>query len=146
MALKVVPATEADAPRSIEIENAAYGPNPVGNSIYPGPFSPAADGTNPRVTALVENLHKDPACRWVKVVDEEIEARADGKKDPMIAFAMWYVWDKPQPPAEPQTWGPGSNPEACEKFFGAMRERRNARFAGKPYVCEFYLSLCPSRI
>lgn len=137
MVLKVIPATEADVSRAVAIETTAYGPNPIGPFLYPGPFPPKSDnGLNPRCEMLLGLLRADPACRWVKVIDTDI---ADGE-DQMVSFSMWYVWDTPQPPAPPQEWGPGANPEACEMFMGGMRKRRNARFAGKPFVCAFSVS------
>ena len=134
MALKVVPATEADAPRAYAIGDLAYASNPVGSILYPGPFPPLPDGSDARAAQLAGML-RDPTCRWVKVIDTDIEARANPDEDPMVAFSAWYLWDTPQPPATAQQYGPGTNPEALELFHGSMRERRNATMGGKPYVC-----------
>jgi hypothetical protein len=132
MPLKLLPASEADAPRSAAIEHVAYGPNPVGAACFPGPFPPAGTGSS-RADQLAETIRGDPACRWWKVVDTDI---GDGEtEDAMVSFAEWFVWDTPQPPAPPVSWGPGTNPDACEAFFGGMRERRNKRFENKPYIC-----------
>lgn len=136
MVLKVLPAGPSDAERAVIIENIAYGPNPVGSALFPGPFPSAS----PRSAYLTSLLESDPCCRWAKVIDTDIEDK--GGNENMIAFSMWYFWDTPQPAAGPQEWGEGTNPEACEMFFGGMRERRNARFAGKPFACKSSFDGC----
>ena len=148
MVLKVELATEADAQRSADIESVAYGPNPLGACLFPpAPASTSPpktttttsdastqSGLSPRASQLVDMLRADPAtCRWVKVVDTEIADPAQA----MISFSCWYVWEEESPVMGPQVWGAGTNPEACEAFFGGMRERRNERFNGRPYVCTF---------
>lgn len=133
MVLKVLPAGPPDAARSVTIENLAYGPNPIGTIIYPGPFS----STSPRHEHLTNLLESDPCCRWAKVVDTDI--KDEGGQEDMIAFSMWYFWDTPPGDAAEEVWGEGTNPEACEMFFSGMRKRRNERFRGKPYVCELPL-------
>lgn len=142
MVLKVELATEADAQRSADIESVAYGPNPLGAALFPpapkdaaAAAAPAkdADGLSPRAKAMIDLLRADPAsCRWVKVVDTEIEDPAQA----MVCFSCWYFYEKESPIQGPQTWGPGTNPEACETFFGGMRLKRNERFAGRPYACK----------
>ncbi|CAH0015086.1 unnamed protein product [Clonostachys rhizophaga] len=127
MGLKVVPATEADAKRAVEIEDAAYGTSPMSRALFPGPFPPSTDGSHPRASKLVDILRADPANRWVKVVDTGLP-----EGESMIAFASWFFWTAPHV-HEPETWPPGTNPEACERFFGGMIAKRNERFAGKPY-------------
>ncbi|GAO13348.1 uncharacterized protein UV8b_00673 [Ustilaginoidea virens] len=134
MPLRVLPATADDAHRAVAIESAAYGPNANSQALFPGPFPPGGDQS--RVTTLVHQLHEDPACRWAKVVDTDLEAHG---QDAMVAFSMWYVWQTPRetlPPA--RQYGPGSNPEACELFFGGMRREWIARMAHKPHA---YLKL-----
>lgn len=136
MVLKVVPATAADANRAVAIGDIAYGPNPANDILFPGPFPATTGGDHPRAVELAEVLRTDPTCRWTKVIDTDIEERADPDEDSMVAFSMWYIWETPPPPAPPRKWGPGTNPEACALFMGSMAERRNALFAGKkPYVC-----------
>ena len=127
MVLKVLEAGPEDAERSVYIENLAYGPNPVGPVLFPGPF-PAS---SPRHATLTSELRSDPCCRWAKVVDTDIEDEGEQ----MIAFSMWYFWTSPKE-QERQVWGPGQNAEACEEFFGGMRERRAERFQGKPFACK----------
>ena len=141
MVLRVEPATEADAQRSAAIESVAYGPNPLGAALFPPPPASATntpapkdeDGLSPRAKQLIALLHDDPvSCRWVKVVDTEIADPAEA----MISFSCWYFYEKESPIQGPQTFGAGTNSEACEFFFGGMRVRRNERFAGRPFACK----------
>lgn len=148
MVLRVAPATEADAQRSAAIESVAYGPNPLGAALFPPPPPPStstpvtqdADGLSPRAKQLIGLLHDDPvSCRWVKVVDTEIADPAEA----MISFSCWYFYEKESPVQGPQTFGAGTNPEACEAFFGGMRMRRNERIGGRPFACKL---LFPSEV
>lgn len=146
MPLHVSPAGPADAPRSVAIEGAAYGPNPNSAALFPGPFPPGNEirADEIRADTLRAQLAADPACRWVKVVDTDLEAAGT---DGMVAFSMWYFWSTPRdtlPPRPP--WGPGTNPEACELFFGAMRDEWTRRWAGKPHACESSLPLHPPNL
>lgn len=127
--LQVLPGVEADAARSIAIEKEAYGPSPVNSALYPGPFPPD-DGT--RLETMKVQLKSDPSCKWVKVVDP------DSPDEKVIAFAVWYFWQTPRDgnSIPYHQYGPGSNPRACELFFGGMRERRDELMYGKPYACK----------
>ena len=132
MPLTVVPATAEDAARAVAIEQAAYGPNANSYFLFPGPFSVGQDQS--RVEKLTQQLQEDPACRWAKAVDTELEAHGE---DGMVAFSMWYFWEKPRgKPFPPREWGPGSNPEACELFLGGMQREWAERMADRPHVCE----------
>ncbi|KOS22034.1 hypothetical protein ESCO_001887 [Escovopsis weberi] len=131
MPLKVVPASEADAARSAAIEAIAYGPTAVSRVLFPGPFP--SDGSS-RVDVLVQQLRADPACRWLKVVDTDL---ADRGEEDMVAFAKWYIWEGEPIYREP-TWGPGTNPEMCDAFFGEMTRRWWERYERRPHL---YLKL-----
>ncbi|KAF7551023.1 hypothetical protein G7Z17_g5306 [Cylindrodendrum hubeiense] len=133
MVLQLVEATEDDAPRSVAIETEAYGPNgPVGLVLYPGPRP--TEG-NPRADELIKQRREDPDCRWFKIVDTDLDASPEER---MIAFAQWHVWTTPRTSIPSGARGPGSNPEACDLFFGGMNRKRHALMRGKPYV---YLKL-----
>lgn len=132
MTLKVVPATAEDAVRAVAIENLAYGPNPNSSALFPGPFPSGGDES--RVKMLIHQLQEDPGCRWAKVIDTDLEAQG---QDGMVAFSKWYIWGKPRDTLPPTPeWGPGTNPEACELFFGGMRREWLERMSGKPHVCK----------
>ena len=134
MPLELHPAVEADAAKAVAIEKVAYGPNPTGKVLFPGPF-PAEDDS--RVTLLKTQLNEDKACKWMKVVDPELVAKGE---DGMVAFSMWYVWEAPRPKDSfpPRKWGPGTNAEACEMFFGGMIKKWNERLGGKSHICEYF--------
>ncbi|UNI18080.1 hypothetical protein JDV02_004373 [Purpureocillium takamizusanense] len=143
MPLKVLPASAPDVHRSVAIEKRAYGPNRYSVALFPGPFPDPAPGAGPddaRVDTLLEQLREDPAaCRWFKVVDTDIPASDGGNDGEMIAFTMCYFWTTPRDSLPPRpAWGPGTNPEACELFFGKLRDEWLARMAGKPHA---YLKL-----
>lgn len=137
MPLKVIPADSKDAQRAVEIEDAAYGPNELSPYLFPGPHDETE--VDSRTKKLVANLESSPFCRWMQAVDEDLAAQG---KESMVAFSMWYVWDNPPPKEEhtsmrpPPPRGPGTNPEACELFFGSMRDKLSERLAGKPHVCK----------
>lgn len=131
MPLKVAPATEADAHRAAAIETVAYGPSPVGAVLFPGGRT---SESSTRVADLIASLRKDAACRWAKVIDNDIKE----EEDQMIAFAMWYIWETPPTEEQhsfPSYRGPSCNAEACELFFGGMNNMRVNYMKGKPYVC-----------
>lgn len=132
MPLRLLPAGVADFPRAIAIETEAFGPNPTAAILFPGPFP----GNEARCNLLAKQIREDSRCHCLKVVDEDLEERGE---EPMIAFAQWYIWDPPPPTDYEPTvqWGPGSNPHACDHFFGAMRKKMKERFDGKPVACVY---------
>ncbi|OAQ95755.1 hypothetical protein LLEC1_07330 [Akanthomyces lecanii] len=125
MGLKVMPAGEQDAARSVAIEKVAYGRNPISHIIHPAPAAAAAasdaadaDADAAREEALRKNLRADPeSCLWIQAVDEDRTAQGQ--------HGM-------------RVWGPGSNAEACELFFGGMTSKWFERMGNKPH---FYLKL-----
>lgn len=127
MGLKVVPAGEQDAARSVAIESIAYGSDDV---LFPRPFAENADMV--RREQMIKDLHDDPACCWVKVVDEDLVAQGH---DGMVSFSMAYVWDSTPRKPEATNWGPEANAEACDLLFGGMAERWAARMGNKPHLC-----------
>ncbi|KFA67917.1 hypothetical protein S40285_05944 [Stachybotrys chlorohalonatus IBT 40285] len=135
MPLQVLPAGPEDATRAVEIETAAYGPNPISPYLFPGPVSNSAVDARPSI--LSQQLADDNACRWAKVVDSELVQQG---QDGMIAFSMWYFWDtaRPQGFKFSADHGPASNAEACELFFGGMIRKKHERFGEQPHA---YLKL-----
>lgn len=147
MGLKVMPAGEQDAARSVAIEKVAYGRNPISHIIHPAPAASAAaaaasdgaDADAAREQSLLKNLRADPeSCLWIQAVDEDRVAQG---QHGMVCFSMGYLWlSAPQPPPE-RVWGPGSNPEACELFFGGMTRKWFERMGNKPHFCKFGKSI-----
>ncbi len=160
MPLQVIPAEESDLPRVVAIEAIAFANNPISPILFtPDPNAPSTttittpakeggeedahvgeeDPDNLRVQQLIHHRQADPSCHWMKVIDTEIDPGTSGT-DNLVAFSIWYIWDKadtPSPRLKPQHWGPGDNGEACEAFFGGMRNKLNARYEGKPVLCKF---------
>ncbi|OTA69469.1 acetyltransferase [Hypoxylon sp. EC38] len=130
MPLELQLATEADARRSLDIEVAAYAPDPFTGILFPGPISP--DALDRRAGQRVAELKEDPRIRWFKVVDTDLP-------DPerMVAFAKVYIYLE-RPLLTPHTFDPGCNAEACELFFNGLMRQRARIMEDKPYV---YLSL-----
>ncbi|OAA69076.1 acetyltransferase, GNAT family [Cordyceps fumosorosea ARSEF 2679] len=137
MGLQVKSAGEQDAARSVVIEKVAYGRGSISDIIFPGPASEDADGA--REAQMLKSLREDPAsCLWLQVVDED---RVGTGQHGMVCFSMGYLWLSTPPPPTTTTrrvWGPGSNPEACERFFGGMTSKWAERMGNKPH---FYLKL-----
>lgn len=133
MSLYLAPASEADADRFAAIEQAALPDDATSAALFPGPF--AADGPS-RGDQLREHLTSDPdGCHWVKVVDRALEAEGRGD-DATIAFAVWYFWDTRGKPLPASTWGPGTNAEACELYFGGLDKRWEDDVGSKPHACK----------
>ncbi|KAI1131277.1 acyl-CoA N-acyltransferase [Nemania abortiva] len=132
MPLVLQPATEADAVRSAQIERAAYASNPFNPLLFPGPFPEPPAGRNPRAEEMAKQLHGDPATRWLKVVDTDLEATEDNQQ--MIGFAQWNINDGSQLPVRSRTFGPGTNAEACEALFGGLHRLCAKHFGAIKHV------------
>ncbi|KAH6609892.1 hypothetical protein Trco_003238 [Trichoderma cornu-damae] len=132
MPLTIVPATEADLPRSLAIEGRAFGPNKTWPVFFPGKGMSVDD----RMAMMTTRKRGEPACQWMKVVDTDLEAKGENG---MVSFTVWYIWSGQAGPSFPsKAWGPGANEEACDAFFNEMDRRWWARFQGKQHV---YLKL-----
>lgn len=131
MTLKVLPATEADLPRNAIIEAQAYAGSRLSPYLFPGPHT---GDSSAGIQRLAEPLRNDPACRCAKVIDTDLP-----EDEQMIAFSYWYFWEAPPKHDSPSSdRGPGSNPEACEAFFGGMDRIRLEMMGDKAYT---YLKL-----
>ncbi|KAL7806706.1 acyl-CoA N-acyltransferase [Trichoderma aethiopicum] len=132
MPLLAVPATEEDLPRSFAIERRAYAHNKTTPVFFPGDGLSLDD----RVAQMAARKRDDPACQWIKVVDADLEARGE---ESMVAFSQWFVYAGDVRPSLPKrSWGAGTNPEACQAFFGEMDRRWWERFGDKSHI---YLKL-----
>ena len=136
MPLKVLPATDEDAPRSFEIEHLAYQAtnDPINDLLFPGPMPP--DANEKRAEGLLKLKQESPYIVWLKVVDEEL--------DLMIAFAEWHIYETEVPKAKKRTFGPGSNPQVCDEFFGALATKTAELMGKQPHVCrsEIMVHVC----
>lgn len=93
--------------------------------------------TEDRIAMMIARKNEEPAFQMMKVVDTDLEAKGE---DGIIACTLWFIWSGDLRPSKPtRTWGPGTNVEACDAFFGEMDRRWWAKFEGKPHVCELLL-------
>ncbi|KAJ6779366.1 hypothetical protein PWT90_04031 [Aphanocladium album] len=131
MSLYLAPAGEADADRFAAIEQAAIPPDATSDVLFPGPFTD--DGMS-RGDQLRQHLRTDPDCHWVKVVDRNLEAQGGKGEEAIVAFSVWYFWETQSKPLPPAEWGPGTNAEACELYFGGLDKRWQDDFGSKPHA------------
>lgn len=129
MPLELHPLTEADARRSVDIEEAAHAPDPFNKILSPGPFLP--DELERRASQLVAELKEDPTVRWFKVVDTDLP-----EPERMIACAKITICLE-KPLLAPCNFGPECNVEACELMLGDLRQRRERIMGDKPHVCKY---------
>jgi hypothetical protein len=127
MPLELEQATAADARRAAEIAAVAYGPNPFGQILFPGPFPPTAKDS--RTDLLVKSLQEDKTLRWLKIVDTDLEG------EQTIAFAKWHIFTE-KPELTPREFGEGCNVEACKLLFGGIQDQRIRILGSRPYVCQ----------
>jgi hypothetical protein len=131
MAIVVREALDDDLPRAVEIESAAYADNPLSPVLFPSPFPPEA--REQRVPGLIEMREQDPTVRFMQAYDEETEQ--------LVAFAKWHVYDTPVAAAAAQrpsrSFGPGTNKEACEDFFGKLSSKKRELMGDRPHLCMF---------
>lgn len=93
--------------------------------------------TEDRIAIMIARKNEEPAFQMMKVVDTDLEAKGE---DGIIACTLWFIWSGDLSPSRPKrSWGPGTNVEACDAFFGEMDRRWWAKFEGKPHVCESLL-------
>ncbi|KAK6193205.1 hypothetical protein LQW54_012699 [Pestalotiopsis sp. IQ-011] len=128
MPLVVQPATGSDARRAVEIEAVAYGSNPFNAVLFPGPMP--ANAMELRAEFLAKQLGEDPATRWHKVVDTDLDDDGGSK---MVAFAEWHVFTE-KPKLTAPKFGQGSNAEACELLFGGLQKQRARILGDTPHV------------
>lgn len=135
MPLELREATAADGRRMAELEGLTLGGGESGteggNVLFPGPFPPDANGI--RGASMAKEREEDKTTRWCKMVDTDVPE--DAANSQMIAFAKWQFYtDGFRPVSLDQ--GPGSNPEACEAFFGGMAQARKRIMGDRPFFCK----------
>ncbi|KAH7386770.1 acyl-CoA N-acyltransferase [Phaeosphaeria sp. MPI-PUGE-AT-0046c] len=128
MAIIVRDVSDEDIPRSIAIGNAAYADNPLSPILFPGPFS--EEYQSKRAPEMVELRKNDPTCHFIQAYDEETKQ--------MVAFAKWHIYstsEAAQTARRPsRTFGAGTNPEACEAFFGSLAVRKKEHVGQSPHL------------
>jgi hypothetical protein len=130
MAIVVREASDDDLPRAIEVETAAYADNPLNPVLFPGPFPP--DASKNRVPDLINLRNSDPTVKFLQAYDEETKQ--------LVAFAKWSIYktyeeaaasDRPM-----RSFGPGTNQEGCEAFFGILKSKKKELMGHKPHLCK----------
>ena len=129
MAIIVRDVSDDELQRACEIEVAAYANNPLSPVLFPGPFPP--DSREQRLTQLIEMRNSDPTVTYLQAYDEETGQ--------LIAFAKWHIYDTSEAAVAAQrpkrSFGPGTNPEACEAFFGGLGAKKKELMGDKPHLC-----------
>jgi hypothetical protein len=130
MAIIVREVSDDDLPRALEIERAAYADNSLSPILFPGPFPSNAQAQ--RVPELIELRKSDPSVRYLQAYDEE-----SGR---MVAFAKWHIYESREAASAAQRpsriFGPGTNREACEDFFGQLSARKKELMGDTPHLCK----------
>ncbi|PVI02750.1 acyl-CoA N-acyltransferase [Periconia macrospinosa] len=130
MAIVIREATDADVPKAIELEGAAYAatPSPSGSILFPGPFPPEA--RQQRTQRVLDSRKEDPAMVFVIAVDE-----VTGEQ---MAFSKWcfYKTEEEAKAAPPRLnpSGPGTNEEACKAFFGGLGQKKAEIIGNMPHA------------
>jgi hypothetical protein len=128
MAIIIRDVSDDDIPRVAAIERAAYADNPLSPILFPGPFPP--DSTQQRVTELTQARKDDPSTIYLQAYDEETEQ--------LVAFAKWHIYDTSEKATAAQrpsrAFGPGTNPKACEKFFGGLNARKKELMGERMHI------------
>jgi hypothetical protein len=130
MAITVREVLDDDLLRAVEIEAAAYADNPLSPVLFPGPFP--AESRQQSVSHLMQTRNSDPSVRYLQAYDE-----ASGQ---MVAFAKWSIYRTHEIAAGAQRplrpFGPGTNSEACEAFFGTLASKKKQLMGDRPHFCE----------
>jgi hypothetical protein len=130
MAIILREVSDDDLRRASELEGPAYADNPLNPVLFPGPFPP--EFRHQRVPQLIEVRRTDPSVRYMQAYDEETAQ--------LVAFAKWHIYDTREAAAAAErptrSWGPGTNPEACEAFFGMLSLKKKELMGDRPHMCK----------
>lgn len=102
--------------------------------MYPEIPGPEARGAS--IERWRNEISINPTVRFMKVVDTDIGE--------IIAFARWNIYEVERPESEwknmePRTWDIGTNVEAANDFYNAIRDKRQKIMGGKPHCCMYEL-------
>ncbi|RDW72910.1 hypothetical protein BP6252_06817 [Coleophoma cylindrospora] len=100
MPLEVHPVSEADLPRIVRSQYAAFHPtDPLHRLIYPSPHPPTEEIYQTTVQRQRKTLSDDNTT-WIKVVHRD----ADTGTETIIAAAKWLIWSPTEPTASEPRW------------------------------------------
>ncbi|CAI6333311.1 unnamed protein product [Periconia digitata] len=129
MAIILREASDADIPRSMEMESSAYAAtsSASGSILFPGPFPP--EGRQIRVQQIIDS-GKNSATTFMLAIDEETGEQ--------MAFSKWCFYkteeEAKSAPPRPIPRGPGLNAGACQAFFGGLIEKKTEIMGTSPHV------------
>lgn len=131
-------ALEADIPRMLDIMYAAFHDDPWDRIMFPQ--VPPPESRTASTKRWRHEISGDPHVTVLKVVDTD-------KGNEIIAFARWHIYRDKRPESEwksvaPRDWDEGTNVEAANAFFGAIREKRQKVMKGDPHCCRINIQ-CP---
>ena len=136
MPLELAPAHEADLPRILEVQFAAFAQNPVNRLMFPVPTPPS---TFEKALGRARRDLFNPDVALLKVTDTETGM--------IVSMAKWFIYKHERPEEEwnkeeKRDWGEGTNAEVADKFIGALNRKRRKFMAGKPYCCRWATLRC----
>ncbi|KAF6834463.1 hypothetical protein CPLU01_04928 [Colletotrichum plurivorum] len=131
MVIEILPATEADCPRLVQIDKTAF--EAASDSAFEHVLFPPSgtdDASAAKEAIFARTMREDPSARFIKAVDTELSGDAA-----VVGWAKWHVWDgergMPPAPAEREWSGAGFNAEACREYFSGVDRVKNKVMAGR---------------
>jgi len=130
MPLLLQPVEEADLPRTLEIQAAAFASNNLNRVMFGG--RPRSEETTEKALLRIrKELLDDQDTHILKVIDTDLDNK-------LIAFCKWHIYKHERSPSEYRTegdrqFGPEVNVEVANAFFNALDEKRVEIMGGKPH-------------
>lgn len=127
MPLQLAPASEADLPKILEVQFAAFAHDPIMRLMFPHPTPPA---TFEKAVDRARTDFRNPDVAFMKVIDTQTGE--------IVSFAKWNIYKQQRPDEEwnkeeRRDWGEGTNVEVADAFFAALTRNRRKFMAGKPH-------------
>jgi hypothetical protein len=136
----IQPVGDDDFPVIALLQAHGFGPSPVSKLMFPSqsPEEQAKHGEG-----MLRNASKDPQAIFSKAVKDE----------KIVGFSQWYYYveeplkkDAPSDREDgkdfpPEIWGPGSNADLCETFFGGMKRARRDNMGGRNCAGQYIFNL-----
>jgi hypothetical protein len=103
MAITIQDLPDSQIPEACAFEHAAFASDPLGASIFPGPFD--ENSAQHKIDSLMKARKEDSAIRYL--------AAYDGESGRIVAFSKWYLYETDEAAknsARPKRdYGPGSS-------------------------------------
>ena len=132
MDLEVVPASESDIDRLMEIQFSAFENDPYHFAFYPGDQS-SKEVRKSAGERTIKEWREDPTGHFIKCNDRQFRT--------ILGYARWKLFDKERSEEErkkryPVDWCTGRQKEVTENFLGATARMREKTWGGKPHCCK----------